>query len=73
MMRTTRAACPWPCLMKTARSCIQATYVDDGSGFVEVELFVTPEDGGSPISERYKVNGAYYVSNMDDEPWLVPL
>ena len=44
----------------------QATYIDDGSGFVEVELYVTPEDGGSPISELYKVNGAYYVSNMDD-------
>ena len=44
-----------------------ATYVDDGSGFVEVELFVTPDDGGSPITEHYKVNGAYYALSMDDE------
>jgi len=45
----------------------QATYVDDGSGFVEVDLFLTPDEGGSPITELYKVNGAYYVFDMDEE------
>jgi len=45
----------------------QATYVDDGSGFVEVELFVTPDEGGSPITEHFKVSGAYYVFDMDEE------
>jgi hypothetical protein len=45
----------------------QATYVDDGNGFVEVELYVTPDEGGSPMIEQYKVNGAYYVADMDDD------
>jgi hypothetical protein len=47
----------------------QATYVDDGSGFVEVELYVTPDEGGSPIIEQYKVNGAYYALDMSDGGW----
>ena len=46
-----------------------ATHVDDGSGFVEVELFVTPDDGGSPITEHYKVNGAYYAMDLNDGGW----
>ena len=46
-----------------------ATYVDDGSGFVEVELFVTPDEGGSPITEHYKVNGAYYAMDLNDGGW----
>ena len=47
-----------------------ATYVDDGSGFVEVELLVTPDEpGASPTTEHYKVNGAYYAMDMDDEGW----
>jgi len=44
-----------------------ATYVDDGSGFVEVELYLTPDEGGSPITEHYKVNGAYYAFGMDED------
>ena len=54
-------------LDESGEALYKATYVDDGSGFVEVELFVTPDEGGSPITELYKVNGAYYVSDMDDE------
>ena len=46
-----------------------ATYIDDGSGFVEVELFVTPDEGGSPMTEQYKVNGAYYVMDLNDGGW----
>ena len=46
-----------------------ATHVDDGSGFVEVELFVTPDEGGSPITEHYKVNGAYYAMDLNDGGW----
>jgi len=42
-----------------------ATYVDDGSGFVEVELYLTPDEGGSPVTEHYKVNGAYYIGPFD--------
>ena len=53
-------------LDENGEALYKATYIDDGSGFVEVELFTTPEDGSSPITEQYKVNGAYYVSNMDD-------
>ena len=46
----------------------QATYVDDGTGFVGVELYLTPDEGGlSPITEQYKVNGAYYILDMDDD------
>ncbi len=45
----------------------QATYVDDGSGFVGVDLYLTPDEGGSPIVEQYKVNGAYYVMDIDEE------
>jgi len=45
----------------------EATYIDDGNGFVEVELYVTPDEGGSPMIEQYKVNGAYYVFDMDDD------
>ncbi|MDA8759447.1 hypothetical protein N9M83_04365 [Candidatus Poseidonia alphae] len=46
----------------------QATYVDDGTGFVGVELYLTPDEGGlSPITEQYKVNGAYYTLDMDDD------
>ena len=45
----------------------RATYVDDGNGFVEVDLYLTPdEEGLSPITEQYKVNGAYYALDMDD-------
>ncbi len=47
----------------------QATYIDDGSGFVEVQLFVTPEDGSSPITEHYKVNGAYYAMDLNGGGW----
>jgi hypothetical protein len=44
-----------------------ATYIDDGDGFVEVDLYLTPdEEGLSPITEQYKVNGAYYALDMDD-------
>lgn len=45
----------------------EATYIDDGNGFIEVELYVTPDEGGSPMIEQYKVNGAYYVADMDDD------
>ena len=48
----------------------QATYVDDGTGFVEVELYMTPDEGGSPMIEQYKVNGAYFVANTgEDSGW----
>ena len=48
----------------------QATYVNDGSGFVGVDLYLTPdEEGLSPISEEYKVSGAYYAMDMSDGGW----
>ena len=49
----------------------RATYIDDGDGFVEVDLYLTPdEEGLSPITEQYKVNGAYYALDMDaDSGW----
>ena len=46
-----------------------ATYVNDSNGFVEVELFLTPDDGGSPITEHYKVNGAYYAMDLNGGGW----
>ena len=54
-------------LGENGQTLYQATYVDDGSGFVEVDLYVTPDEGGSPMIEQYKVNGAYYVANMDED------
>jgi hypothetical protein len=56
-------------LDENGNALYQATYVDDGSGFVEVELYVTPDEGGSPIIEQYKVNGAYYALDMSDGGW----
>jgi hypothetical protein len=52
---------------ETGETVYQATYVDDGSGFVQVDLFLTPDEGGSPITELYKVNGAYYALDMDED------
>jgi len=54
-------------LDESGEALYQATYVDDGSGFVEVDLFLTPDEGGSPITELYKVNGAYYVMDTDED------
>ena len=56
-------------LDENGEALYSATYIDDGSGFVEVELFVTPDEGGSPITEHYKVNGAYYAMDLNDGGW----
>ena len=49
----------------------QGTYTYDSSEFVEVELhYIADEsesEGSESVTENYKVNGAYYVFDMDDE------
>ena len=56
-------------LDENGEALYRATYIDDGSGFVEVDLFVTPDEGGSPITEQYKVNGAYYAMDLNGGGW----
>ena len=46
----------------------RATYVDDGNGFVQVDLFaMADEEGFPPITEKYKVDSSYYVADDDSE------
>lgn len=49
---------------------MQATYVSDGTEYVEVNLYISPEaEDFSPVLEQYKVNGAYYVTDMEEGGW----
>ena len=50
------------------------TYVDDGSGYVEVDMtYPEPDENGEStgvmLNEMYKVNAAYYVMNIEDQSW----